>query len=168
MSQHVGGVRRPEPLPVATSLALAGLASVSMALPEWVPAKRVRWPLQLALGVAGGAVVALRPSPVETGTTWQPPQKESAAPADPAGQDGDGEELLPSTAQGLDQPDIRWTTVAPALALGIGLCGASLWIERQLIGWVGRRGVPHPRTALAVALTPLLYLVARHDDTLAG
>lgn len=167
----------PEPFPMGLALGVATLASVTSALPEWMPNWRTRWPVQAAIIGGIGALIALRPEPVAPGTlsdagtpadlSSRPAQSgttdQGAAgrPAEPA---TTAEHDLPSTAQGLDEPEIPWQKVLlPGVVLLAAGAAGGLWLERQLIEFVRNRGVEHPRTAIAVAALPVTLWALRQD-----
>lgn len=161
---------RTSAFPVTTTLGLAGLAAASTALPDWVPDWRKRWPLQAAIIGAAAAVFALRPEEVAPGTrapeatltaSGTEGEPTTAAPTD-------DEHDRPSPVQGLDQPDIPWSKVLlPGVVLLAAGAAGGLWLERQAIGFIARRGVTRPRTVLAALSLPLAWWSLRQDLTVA-
>lgn len=154
----------PEPFPMGLALGVATLASVTSALPEWMPNWRSRWPVQAAIIGGIGALIALRPEPVAPGTLSDAgtPADLSARPTQPTTEPAEHD--LPSTAQGLDEPEIPWQKVLlPGVVLLAAGAAGGLWLERQLIEFVRNRGVEHPRTAIALAALPVTLWALRQD-----
>lgn len=160
---------RRDAFQLAPALVLTGLVTASTALPEWIPDWRRRWPVQGLIIAGAAATIALPPDPVAPGTaeaSWS--LAEGAEPV--AGEDTTQlaehptEAELPSTAQGLDEPEIPWQRIVfPGVVLLAAGAAGGLWLERQAIAWVARRGVSHPRTALALAAVPVNWWALRHD-----
>ncbi|WP_462418300.1 hypothetical protein [Kytococcus sp. Marseille-QA3725] len=146
-------------------LVLTAGATAMTALPDWVPQRRVRWPMQGALSLTTAmAYAVLTPERLAPGTGTRTTDEEapSAEQEQAAGSSDWDEQSLPAAAQGLDQPDIRVSPATWAVVGGLAVASVAggFALEHWLVRKLAARGVEHPCTALALGCAPLAFAAA--------
>lgn len=146
---------------LAGRIAQAGMVGTAVALPDYISSRPLRALATAGIGTGGAALVAVLNSFDED------PDNDPAVMFDQLRRSigdigavpGPGSDTPPgdfSTAS----PVQTWTVIIAALAVLVALLRLDAALQRRLVTWLRRRGVPRPNTWLGGVATAVVFTIA--------